>query len=185
MLKLVAKFAFGHDHLPFFYPKECGQKIDGNKCHTKGRVPVYWSVRILLFLTLTLNQANAFIKMFIKGKSQMIIDLRQLIVCVLTEVSSGGIRISSHKSLSKLLRPHCTVFSFLSLISLAYFWQFVVQVASHSKSGNKYFKMYDFLIIILIIKLNMNSLVVYKIKITIMHTLLSSMKFQQCSESVS
>ena len=132
-----------------------------------------------------LNQANAFIKMFLRGKSQMIIDLRQLIVCLLTEVSFGGIRISSHKSLSKLLRPHCTVFSFLSLISLAYFWQFVVQVASHSKSGNKYFKMYDFLIIILIIKLNMNSLVVYKIKIAIMHTLSSSMKSQKCSESVS
>ena len=68
-----------------------------------------------------LNRAKAFIKMFLRGKSQMIIDLTQLIVCVLTEVSSGGIRISSHKSLSKLLRPHCTVFSFLSLLSLAYF----------------------------------------------------------------
>ena len=101
----------------------------------------------------------------------MIIDLTQLIVCVLTEVSSGGIRISSHKSLSKLLRPHCTVFSFLSLLSLAYFWQSVVQVASHCKSENKNFKMYDFLII----KLNMNSLAVYMIKITIMITIMDAL----------
>ena len=100
-----------------------------------------------------LNQAKISMKMFLRGKSQMIIDLTQLIVCVLTEVSSGGIRISSHESLSKLLRPHCTVFSFLSLLSFAYFWQFVVQVASHSKSENKYFKIYDFLIV----NLNMNS----------------------------
>ena len=43
-----------------------------------------WEYHDSFFFDTPLNQANAFIKMFLRGKSQMIIDLRQLIVCVLT-----------------------------------------------------------------------------------------------------